>query len=48
MTVKQLSEQLTAEELVGWGAFYELKADEEEKAMNSAKTGRAAQAMSRR
>jgi len=48
MTVKQLCEQLTAEELVGWSAFYEVKAEEEEKAMNTAKTGKAVQAMSRR
>jgi hypothetical protein len=48
MTVRQLTQELTTEELTGWAAFYELKSDEEEKAMNSAKTGKAVQAMSRR
>lgn len=48
MTVRQLTRELTAEELVAWGAFYELKSEEEEKAMNSAKAGKSVQAMSRR
>jgi len=48
MTVRQLTRELTAEELVAWGAFYELKSEEEEKAMSSAKTGRSVQAMGRR
>jgi len=48
MTVRQLTHELTAEELVAWGAFYELKAEEEEKAVHSAKTGKAVQAISRR
>ena len=48
MTVRQLSKELTAEELVAWGAFYELKSEEEEKAMNAAKTGKAVQALSKR
>ena len=36
MTVRQLSENLTIEELVGWAAFYEIKSEEEEKAMDNA------------
>ena len=48
MTVGRLTLELTAEELTGWAAFYELKSDEEEKAMNSARTGKAVQAISRR
>ena len=37
MTVAQLSRSLTAEELVGWAAFYELRGEEQEKAQESAK-----------
>ena len=48
MTVRQLASQLTQEELTGWAAFYELKAEEEQKAMDRAKTGRGAQTMSSR
>lgn len=40
MTVAQLSVQLTQEELVGWAAFFQLKNEEEEKAMERAKLGR--------
>lgn len=36
MTVVQLCRELTHEELVGWAAFYELRADEEEKARDRA------------
>tara|TARA_R100000329_G_scaffold31198_1_gene28819 strand:- start:25 stop:198 length:174 start_codon:yes stop_codon:yes gene_type:complete len=36
MTVKELSTKLTREELVGWIAFYELKNEEEKKAMEKA------------
>tara|TARA_R100000152_G_C6634893_1_gene81321 strand:- start:106 stop:279 length:174 start_codon:yes stop_codon:yes gene_type:complete len=36
MTVKELSAKLTREELVGWIAFYELKNEEEKKAMEKA------------
>lgn len=36
MTVAQLCRELTHEELVGWAAFYELRADEEEKARDRA------------
>lgn len=48
MTVRKLASQLTQEELIGWAAFYELKAEEEEKAMDRAKTGRGARTMSSR
>ena len=48
MTVAQLSQTLTQEELVGWAAFFELKAEQEEKAIQNAKTGSRAQTMSRR
>ena len=30
MTVAQLSEHLTQEELVGWAAFYEIKSEDKE------------------
>jgi|TARA_B100000035_G_scaffold314389_2_gene330518 hypothetical protein len=45
MTLSQLTIHLTQEELVGWAAFYELKTEEEERAMDRAKAGRRAQAM---
>lgn len=36
----QLSKQLTQEELVGWAAFFELKAEKEERSVQQAKMGR--------
>ena len=48
MTMRQLTSQLTQEELVGWAAFYELKAEEEEKVMDRARTGKGARTMSSR
>jgi|TARA_R100000030_G_scaffold76841_1_gene59767 hypothetical protein len=48
MTVAQLSQTMTQEELVGWAAFFELKGEQEEKAIQNAKTGSRAQTMSRR
>ena len=45
MTVAQLSRGLTQEELAGWVAFYEIKGEEEEKAMDQAKMGRGARTM---
>ena len=48
MTVAQLTVHLTREELIGWAAFYELKAEEEEKVMDRAKTGRGARTMASR
>ncbi len=37
MTVAQLSTQLTQEELLAWAGFYQLKNEEEEKAMERSK-----------
>ena len=48
MTVAQLSQTLTQEELVGWAAFFELKNEQEEKAIQTAKAGSRAQTMGRR
>ena len=47
MTVSRLAAELSSEELVAWNAFYQLKGEEEEKVMDRAKTGRAAQTMRR-
>ena len=48
MTVAQLSQTLTQEELIGWAAFFELKNEQEEKAIQNAKASSRAQTMSRR
>ena len=48
MTVAQLSQTLTQEELIGWAAFFELKNEQEEKAIQNAKTASRAQTMSKR
>lgn len=48
MTVRQLARELTAEELVAWAAFYDLKAEEEEKVMERAKTSKGTQSARRR
>ena len=40
MTVSRLRTELTDAELVHFAAFYELKNQEQEKAMNRAKAGR--------
>ena len=48
MTVAQLSQTLTQEELIGWAAFFELKNEQEERAIQNAKTASRAQTMSRR
>ena len=40
MTVAQLSQWLTHEELVGWAPFFELKAEQEEQAASRARMGR--------
>lgn len=45
MTLAQLSQYLTKEELIGWAAFYELKAENDEKVMDNARTGRGARTM---
>jgi len=46
--VAQLSCHLTQEELVGWAAFYELKAEQDEKAHDQAKMRGKAQSVGRR
>ena len=38
MTVAQLSQNLTHEELLGWAAFFEIKGEAEEKARVAART----------
>ena len=48
MTVRQLTRELTTEELVAWGAFYDLKGEEEEKVMDRARSSRGAQSVRRR
>ena len=45
MTLALLTTHLTQEELIGWAAFYELKADEEQKTMDNARAGKRAQAI---
>ena len=45
MTVAQLSRDLTQEELVGWAAYYAIKGEEEEKAMDRSRMGRGAKTM---
>ena len=37
MTIRQLSKELTSEELVGWAAFFEMKKELEDKEMEKAK-----------
>ena len=48
MTLGQLTERLTQEELVGWAAFYELKNEEEQAVMDRSRTSRGAQTMAAR
>ena len=48
MTLAQLTERLTQEELVGWAAFYELKNEEEQAAMDRSRTSKGAQTMAAR
>lgn len=40
MTVAELQERMTYEELVGWVTFMEIKYDQEKKAMDKAKRSR--------
>jgi len=47
-TVAQLTQNLTQEELVGWAAYFELHNEQQEKAIQNAKTSSRAQTMSRR
>jgi len=48
MTVADLSQRLTAEELVGWAAFFEIRGEEEEKVMDRSRLSSRAQTMTRR
>ena len=48
MTLAQLAKHLTQEELVGWAAFYEMKGEEEERVMNSARMSKGARTMASR
>ena len=48
MTVAALTSEMTLEEMKGWAGFFEIKAEEEEKVMDRAKTARGAQTMRRR
>ncbi|BAR14481.1 hypothetical protein [uncultured Mediterranean phage uvMED] len=48
MTVAQLSCHLTHEELLGWAAFFELRAEQEEQAHDRAKMQGKAQSVGRR
>jgi hypothetical protein len=48
LTVAQLSEHLTQEELVGWAAFYEIKSEEEERVMERSRAARGARTMASR
>ena len=48
MTLAQLARHLTQEELVGWAAFYEMKGEEEERVMNSARMSKGARTMASR
>jgi hypothetical protein len=48
MTLAQLTERLTQEELVGWAAFYELKSEEQQTVMDRSRTSRGAQTMAAR
>lgn len=48
MTLAQLAKHLTQEELVGWAAFYEMKGEEEERVMHSARMSKGARTMASR
>ena len=39
-TLTELEERMTLEELYLWAAFYQVRSDEEKKAMNKAKSAR--------
>ena len=48
MTVAQLTKHLTPEELGGWAAYFDLYNEQQEKAIQNAKTGAKARSMSAR
>ena len=41
MTLRQLANELTREEMIGWAAYFALKNEEEEKQRDSVQRGRA-------
>jgi hypothetical protein len=48
MTLSALSSELTQEELVGWAAYYDLKNEEEQKALDQSRTSKQVRTMSAR
>ena len=48
MTLSALSSELTQEELIGWAAYYDLKHEEEQKALDHGRTSRQVRTMSTR
>ena len=48
MTVAQLSQSLTHEELLGWAAFFEIRGETEEKARAQSRISQGAQTMAKR
>jgi hypothetical protein len=40
MTVAELSERLTQEELISWAAYFSIKSEEEEKVMDRSRMAR--------
>jgi len=48
MTLSQLTERLTQEELVGWAAFYEIRSDDQQAVMDRNRTSKGAQTMTAR
>ena len=48
MTVAELTKHLTQEELVGWAAYFDLYNEQQEKAIQNAKTASRARSMSAR
>jgi|TARA_A100001201_G_scaffold124325_1_gene108379 hypothetical protein len=45
MTLSALSSELTREELMGWAAYYDLKNEEEQKALDQRKTAQRGRTM---
>jgi|TARA_Y100000356_G_C11192460_1_gene252955 hypothetical protein len=48
MTVAQLSNSLTHEELLGWAAFFEIKREAEDKARDQSRMAQGAKTMAKR
>ena len=47
MTLSQLANEMTREEMIGWAAYFALKNEEEEKERDSVQRGRANRVQSR-